>query len=50
MDIERLAQKIYELVPPWEREGTVKDVVKMLEKDPLYFVEWLLDYIEEVEQ
>lgn len=50
MDIERLAEKIYNLVPWWDRDGaTVADVVKQLEENPLYMVEWLLDYIEEQE-
>lgn len=48
MDLERLAKRLYDLVPWYERDGeTVADVVKMMEKDPLYFIEWLLDYIDE---
>lgn len=50
MDIERLAEKIYNLAPWWDRDGeTVADVVKQLEEHPLDVVEWLLDYIEEQE-
>lgn len=49
MDEERIAQKIYNLIPWWDREdGTVEDVLKQLHDNPMDIIEYLLDYIEEV--
>lgn len=51
MELERIAERLYNILPWWDRDGaTLADVVKQLQKDPLYFVEWLLDYIEEQEE
>ena len=50
MNINTLAEKIYALVPWWDRDGaTVADIIKQLEENPLDVIAWLLDYIEENE-
>lgn len=50
MDEERIAERIYALIPEWDREGgTVKDVIKWMRKDPKMVMEYLLDIIDEKE-
>ncbi len=46
MDEERLAERIYNLIPEWDRDGgTVKDTLEWMKKDPMMVIEWLTDYI-----
>lgn len=41
-----LAEQVYALLPPWDRcEGTVKDVINQIKKDPYQVIEFLLDVI-----
>ena len=47
MDEDRIAERIYSLLPPWEQaEGTVKDVIKQMREDPYAIMEYLLDVID----
>lgn len=47
---QRLAERLFALVPWWDRDGaTVADIAKELEQNPLDIIAWLLDYIEESE-
>lgn len=47
MDEERLAERLYNLIPMWDREdGTVSDVLKQLKENPQDIIEYLLDYID----
>ena len=47
MDEDRIAERIYELIPPWDREdGKVKDVIEWMHKDPQAVMEFLLDIID----
>ena len=49
MDVERIAQRLYDLCDPWERDDiTIKELVNRIEKDPQYFIEWLLDFIDDL--
>ena len=47
MDEERLAERLYDLIPPWDREdGTVEDVLKQMHENPNDIIEYLLDRID----
>ena len=47
MDEERLAQRIFNLIPSWDREdGAVADVLKQMQESPNDVIEFLLDYID----
>ena len=45
--VTELANRIYELQAPWEREYTPEEIAKELQNDPLSAVEYLLDIINE---
>ena len=49
-DKKELAERLFALVPWWDRDGeTVADVETQLKENPLDIIAWLLDYIEEQE-
>lgn len=43
----KFAQRIYDLVDPWDRDGyTVEDIARTIKDDPLAIIEDLLDRLE----
>lgn len=49
MEEERIAERLYNKIPPWEREnGTVKDVIEQMRKNPYDIIEYLLDMIDDL--
>ena len=46
--IEELAERLVELIDPWDREyATVEDLVNDIKNDPLSVIEYLADRLEE---
>lgn len=45
--MKQIAQRLYDLVPEWDREG-LQEVIDTLNTDPLAVVKYLLDYIDEM--
>lgn len=49
MEEERLAERIYNKIPSWDREdGTVKDVIEQMRNNPYDVIEYLLDMMDEL--
>lgn len=49
MDEERIAQRIFDKIPMWEREnGSIKDVIEQMRKSPYDVMEYLLDIIDDL--
>ena len=48
-DIEDIATRIYDLLPPWDKEAdSMDETIKTLDEDPLTVVEYLLTMVEEL--
>lgn len=44
---ERIAERIYNTLDPWDQaEGTPKDVIKQMRRDPYSLLEYLLDKVD----
>lgn len=46
-DLTELAERIYNIMDPWEREFTVEEIAHDIADGPLMCIKWLLDRIEE---
>lgn len=46
---QKLAQRLYNYVDPWDRDyETVDDIVNDIKNDPLTVIEYLLDIVENI--
>jgi len=49
-DIQDIATRIYDLVPPWDREeDAMQETINALQEHPMDIVKYLLDRIDELE-
>lgn len=46
MEFRQLAERIYDIIPPWDRDGTVQDIEEDIKKDPKAIINYLLEIIE----
>ena len=46
-DLIKTAQRIYDLMDPWEREFSVEEIANDIKESPLLAIKWLLQRIEE---
>jgi len=45
--IQEIAERIYNIIDPWDREFTVDELAEEIAADPIATIEGLLDRIEE---
>ena len=49
IDVQKLAERIYNYVDPWDRDyETVDDIANDIKQDPLTVIEYLMDLLDNV--
>ena len=49
IDVQKLAERIYNYVDPWDRDyETVDDIANDIKQDPLAVIEYLMDLLDNV--
>lgn len=46
-DLQKVAQRIYDIMDPWEREFTAEEIAQDIAESPLGAIKYLLTLIEE---
>lgn len=46
-DLQKVAQRIYDIMDPWERDFTVEEIAQETAESPLAAIKYLLTLIEE---
>jgi tetrahydromethanopterin S-methyltransferase subunit G len=46
-DLQKVAQRIYDIMDPWEREFTTEEIAQDIAESPLGTIKYLLTLIEE---
>jgi hypothetical protein len=46
-DLQKVAQRIYDIMDPWEREFTTEEIAQDIAESPLGAIKYLLTLIEE---